>query len=525
MASEAQISILVQLRDEASAALGKFGDKINELQPTFTKMAAGGAVAFGALSAVAVTAFKAYTDAEAQTEITNQSLQNTLDSMSKQTLTNLQKELGTTKSAFAGIANAAIAAGDAAVKLGFDDEEAARSFSKLFAVTKSVTSSQNELQIAMDLARYKNISLEEATQKLIMVHSGATKELKLLGLAVNDNASALDNLKSIQKQVTGSAETFAQTTKGSMQIIQVEMDNLKETIGGALEPAFAKLIEVVTPLLEKFADWASQNPDLIAKLILVGGALAGIVAVLGTIGLVLPTIIAGVSTLGTVFTILTGPIGLVVLAIGALVAAGVYLYNHWQEVEATLAQTWDNIKQKAIDVWNGLKDFFMQYWPLLLAVFTGGLSLVVGLVVKNWDTIKNTTKQTWDGIAGIISGVWEGIKTGIKDSINWILEKINSVIRAVNDAMAKVGGKIGISTPQIPTIPLLANGGIVTKPTLAVVGEAGPEAVVPLSRASSVGGLGGGIVININGGTYLSENAAGALGDMIIEQLRLNMRV
>ena len=52
--------------------------------------------------------------------------------------------------------------------------------------------------------------------------------------------------------------------------------------------------------------------------------------------------------------------------------------------------------------------------------------------------------------------------------------------------------------PTIPTIPSLAAGGIVRSPTLAMIGEAGPEAVVPLGR----GGMGGGITINIMGPTY-----------------------
>ncbi|WP_248785704.1 phage tail tape measure protein, partial [Escherichia coli] len=51
--------------------------------------------------------------------------------------------------------------------------------------------------------------------------------------------------------------------------------------------------------------------------------------------------------------------------------------------------------------------------------------------------------------------------------------------------------------PDIPRIPALAEGGIVTRPTLALIGEAGPEAVVPLNRANT---MGGGVTINVNGG-------------------------
>jgi hypothetical protein len=54
---------------------------------------------------------------------------------------------------------------------------------------------------------------------------------------------------------------------------------------------------------------------------------------------------------------------------------------------------------------------------------------------------------------------------------------------------------------DVPNIPMLAAGGIVTSPTLAMIGEAGPEAVVPLSRAGEFG-MGGGnnVTIHVNGG-------------------------
>ncbi len=68
-----------------------------------------------------------------------------------------------------------------------------------------------------------------------------------------------------------------------------------------------------------------------------------------------------------------------------------------------------------------------------------------------------------------------------------------------------------------------AEGGIVTKPTYALVGEAGPEAIIPLRGATSNGY--GQVVININGGTYLSESVAVELGDKIIKRLKQTLRI
>lgn len=69
---------------------------------------------------------------------------------------------------------------------------------------------------------------------------------------------------------------------------------------------------------------------------------------------------------------------------------------------------------------------------------------------------------------------------------------------------------------DVPNIPMLAEGGIVTGPTLAMIGEAGPEAVIPLDRAGGIGGTN--VTIHVNGGdpnavvsalrTYMRQNGS-----------------
>jgi hypothetical protein len=79
-------------------------------------------------------------------------------------------------------------------------------------------------------------------------------------------------------------------------------------------------------------------------------------------------------------------------------------------------------------------------------------------------------------------------------------------LSGINSIIGGVGGLIG-------KIPGLADGGIVTGPTLAMIGEAGPEAVVPLDRMR---GFGGGVTVNINGGL-----ATGAeIGAAVVQAIR-----
>ena len=146
------------------------------------------------------------------------------------------------------------------------------------------------------------------------------------------------------------------------------------------------------------------------------------------------------------------PIGLVVAAIAALIAAGVALYKNWDTIVAACGKLWE-----------GIKEFFGK-------------------------------------IGSYVSGVWDGIK-GIWNKVVSVFgggDKTVEVNETVNKVQNSVGG-----------VPAMASGGIATKPTLAMIGEGREsEAVLPLSKLGSMlGGTGGGgmsvnfaPVINISGG-------------------------
>lgn len=459
------LEIIIKAKDEASQVVAGLNGKLKTMEPTFKKMATAGTVAFGAIAAVAVTSFKAFADAQAQTELSTKSLQNTLTQASiknkdvlmgyKDVATALKQELIPTMNAV----------GKAAVKMAFDDETAANSFAKLYAITKDQVKAQEEVTLAMDLARYKGISLEEATQKLVMVHSGATKELKALGLAVTDGATAMQNLDSIQKQVTGSAETFANTAAGAMERMKVQTDNLKESIGAALAPALEKVVAAVTPLLEKFAAWAEANPELLSKIILIAGAVAGLVAVIGTLGLILPSIIA-------FFGMLSLPILGVALAIGGIIF-----------IITKVIAIFNLFKNNSTEIWAGLKIMFQE---------------TISAIVHFFDPLVNIINKIADSLARVGQGV-------------------ANVAKSVGGKISKAfgGGK--------------AQGGMVSNGSSYLVGEHGPEMFTPGNSGSitpnnKLGGGGSSIVVNINGGSYLSEDAALQMGDYIIRSLQTQMR-
>ena len=190
------------------------------------------------------------------------------------------------------------------------------------------------------------------------------------------------------------------------------------------------------------------------------------------------------------------PIAIVVLAIAALVAGFVWAYQNvdWFREGVQTAFAW---VQNAI---SNVVTWVTANWPLLLAILTGPIGLAVLAITKNWDTIKGGAQAAvtwitdkWNGLigwfesapsrfakaaGGMFGGLWSSFRG-----------EYNKIVGAWNDFKLEIGGGsvLGVSIPRVtlntPNIPMLADGGIATRATLAMIGEGrGPEAVVPLDR-------------------------------------------
>lgn len=244
-------------------------------------------------------------------------------------------------------------------------------------------------------------------------------------------------------------------------------------------------------------------------------------------------------------------VGAVVTAIStALGAAITWVQNNWGKLKDPIQGVWDAVQliftaaftqirivlETFFDIIHGLIDVFVGVftgdWGRakdgVLLIFTAlkdgaiesvnnMISLVTGLAPLVLNAGAAIGKALVDGLKGALDAlvsvganalsagldIARTIGNAIIGVINGILNKFN---RAVEFTIGMPGPipDIEIDPPDIPGIPLMAKGGIVTRPTLAIIGEAGPEAVVPLS-----GGHGfGEINIYIGPGAYIQDIGA-----------------
>ena len=325
-----------------------------------------------------------------------------------------------------------------------------------------------------DSAAFYDRSLEETTESLQSFLKGNFENDAALGLSCTEttrNAAAnalygksFIELSESQKQLTllkmvedanalsgalgQSARESATWTNQTGNLKQAWTDFIA-TIGEGFLPLAVNLVMKLSELVT----WMTEHQSVVTVLaIAIGTLTAALVAynvaqTMATTGMTLAT--AAGTAFGSVMAFITSPITLVIAAIGALVAAGVLLY-----------QNWDTVKAKAVELWNKLTEVFTK--------------------------IKTTIVNTWNGIWSGIKGVLNNILGGIEGWINGAITAINRLISGLNSVVSTAGSLLGLNW-SIPTIkniklPRLEKGGILEKGQMGFLEGNGAEAVVPLDQ-------------------------------------------
>ena len=326
---------------------------------------------------------------------------------------------------------------------GITDTQYRKSLETLVRGTKDVNLAMKDMNLVMDISTALQMDSTTVADALAKAYQGNFKALRTLSpemATMIKEGATLDEVMNVLGGTFGGATAKnAETAAGKMAILKNSISETKESIGAALLP----VVEAILPVLQKFADWAQNNPQ-------------AFLAIAAAIGIVAAAIVA------TNIAMALNPF--------ALIAAGVAL-------------------------------------------------LVVGLVTayKKFEWFKTGVDAIINGILGAFELVINGaimMVNGIIRAYNAIplLPDINTIshvnLPSIGGAAEQVAGRMNL--------PRMAEGGIVSSPTLALIGEAGPEAVVPLDRMNT----GGGVTVNVNGG--LSTSAE--IGQAVVNALRAYSR-
>lgn len=312
---------------------------------------------------------------------------------------------------------------------GIADTEYRKSLEALVRGTKDVDLAMKDMNLVMDISTALQTDSATVADALAKAYQGNFKALRSLSpemaSMIKEGATLEEVMDVLGGTFGGAVAKNAETAAGKMAIFKNSIAETKEGIGAAFLP----VLEEVIPYMQKFADWAQNNPEVFTRIAVTIGAIAAAVVALNIALATNPFILATAAVIG------------LALAFNKLVDA-----------------------MSAINSIGGLA-----------ARILGGLAMpVIG------------------NVANILGG----------------LPDLSKLVPS--------GPATPTPAPGRFNIPRMAEGGIVSSPTLALIGEAGPEAVVPLDRMRT----GGDITINVTGGLATSAE----IGESVVNALRAYSR-
>jgi len=336
---------------------------------------------------------------------------------------------------------------------------------------------------------------------------------------VNATAQAGTQIMNVLKEkIGGQATAASETLAGKMERLKANTDKVFVTIGEKLIPILTRMVDGISNAITYLDKHRTVTKYLAIAIgtILVGAIGAYITkltlatiasaksfavdmaktiewtafkiqyyAVVGAAGIASAVSTAAAWIAANAAMILAT--GGIILAIGLLVAAAFYLKKHWKEI-------FEKVQEIVHKVTDAVKAKFDGFMNAMKGIFNG---------------IANIVHGAFSAVGNIIKGyfnIWIGI-------VDFIIGKLNMVIDKANKVKINIPGlgKVGVNIPNIPSIPKLATGGIVNSPTVAMIGEAGPEAVVPLSR----GGFGTKVTVHVHGSVIKEHDLAVSVRDNI----------
>ena len=346
-------------------------------------------------------------------------------------ITKLDAALGTAGTSYAKMRDEieALATSQQALT-NFGDDQTRDMLTRMVSGSGDAAGSLKALATAQDLATHMTKqggnamrAQKTAAELVARALAGDVVGLRTYIPQVTAAMSATEALAMAEERFGGLAAAAADP------VIQMTNDlgDLKEQIGNALLPAFVGITSKVAEFARTFNAWVKDNEALVNRIVVAVAALGGFLVVLGGTALMLALVSAGIrqlAMLGKVVTLVTwawskaqaalnlimslNPLGLLVLAIGALVVGVILAVKYWDKLSGVVQKAWDWFLKLSPPIKLVALSLALPLFPII--------ALIAGIVrlAKNWDAV-------WGAILRGFSFYTEGIKSNFQLGFGWLL--------------------------------------------------------------------------------------------------------
>lgn len=337
----------------------------------------------------------------------------------------------------------------------FDDEDLQDSFTNLVRTTGDVTEALKLNGTAADIARAKGMSLESASKLLQKAYMGSAGAAKKLGIEIQPVTTAQDKLEASTKKATdaqkdaakkadetatqqkilaelqgtfaGQAEAYGESNAGAAERMQNSMENLQESMGRLLAP----MVEKISRLFGDLAQWAEKNQGIMKVLI---GVFAAVSASLVAFSII-TKIVEMFKALAIVTRLVTAaqwllnvaldanPIGIVVVAIAALIAGLILAYKHSE----TFRKAVDGMVAVMKPAWEWIK----EHWKLLASIIAGP---VVAIIL-----FRDKIRDALNAVKNFFASFYQNVKDKLGQAASWVRDKASNIVEFIKGIPGKIG--------------------------------------------------------------------------------------
>lgn len=229
-------------------------------------------------------------------------------------------------------------------------------------------------------------------------------------------------------------------------------DNFLAPIAKWTGGVIVSVIESLAKALEKVGDWIKKHQTAFQNFVVIitsiGAAfkiasiIAKVTAALQAMGGIMSIVTSIVTVLGGAITFLTSPLFLIPLAIGAVIAAGVLLVKHWDDVKAFAVGIWESIQDvlftffdAVVEIFSNIKDFLTGVWESIKDVFSEVGEFFETVFKAAWVAIQ----LVWAVVVNFFKSIWDGITDAFKNAAEWFKEMFTTAWDNIVTAFKAMG--------------------------------------------------------------------------------------